>query len=563
MQAGAGEMRRDVGGWAVRWNSDRAAASVHSGAWKNVTVATAAAALLARVPERILVIEGDRGFTVREIHAAAERLARALRRRGLVPGDTITFQLPNWHEAMIVSLAAAMAGLVLNPITPIYRDAEVGFMLDDSRSKLIFVPAAFRGYDFPAMVKRLLPGLAAPVDVIVLRGDAAGFTSWDALLDEGVGEEGGEDGGELPLPGADPDAVKLVMYTSGTTGRAKGVIHSHNSLHAENWMRQAHLGIGPDDVLFNPSPVTHVTGMLYALCLPFTLGVTTILMDVWDASAAIASMRRHRATGMVASTIFLQELLAAGQAQDEHLPDLRFFLCGGAQVRPELILEATDHFANCAFSRIYGSTEVPMITAGVASRDLARLGAETDGQIFGTEARIVDPATGTPLPPGAVGEIVARGPQMFLGYTREADNRDAFDADGYFRMGDLGHLVADDFIVVTGRKKDLIIRGGENISPKEVEDVLLGHPAIADVAIVAMPSARTGEKACAFVIARPGQTIDLAEIARFLIAAGLAKQKIPEHLELVDDLPRTAIGKVRKDVLRATARDIAAAAPAA
>lgn len=549
-------MRRDVGGWAVRWNSDRAAAAVRSGAWKNVTVATAAAELLARAPERLLVIEGERRFTVREIHAAAERLARALLRRGLVPGDTITFQLPNWHEAMIVSLAAAMAGLVLNPITPIYRDAEVGFMLDDSRSKLIFVPATFRGHDFPAMVKRLLPGLAAPVDVVVLRGDAAGFTSWDALLAEGAGE----DGGALPLPGADPDAVKLVMYTSGTTGRAKGVIHSHNSLHAENWMRQAHLGIGPDDILFNPSPVTHVTGMLYALCLPFTLGVTTILMDVWDASAALASMRRHGATGMVASTIFLQELLAAGQAQDEHLPDLRFFLCGGAQVRPELVLDAGAHFTNCAFSRIYGSTEVPMITAGVASRDRARLGAETDGQIFGTEARVVDPATGAPLAPGEDGEIVARGPQMFLGYTREADNRDAFDADGFFRMGDLGRIVHDDFIVITGRKKDLIIRGGENISPKEIEDVLLGHPAIADVAIVAMPSARTGEMACAFVIPRDGQAIDLAGIARFLIAAGLAKQKIPEHLELVDDLPRTAIGKVRKDVLRATARDIAAAA---
>ncbi|MDO9489184.1 MAG: AMP-binding protein, partial [Sphingomonadaceae bacterium] len=449
-------MRRDVGGWAVRWDSDRAAAAVRSGAWQNVTVATAAAELLARAPERLLVIEGERGFTVRGIHAAAERLARALLRRGLVPGDTITFQLPNWHEAMIVSLAAAMAGLVLNPITPIYRDAEVGFMLADSRSKLVFVPATFRGYDFPAMLQRLRPGLDAPVDVVVLRGDAAGFTSWDALMAEGEGSA------ELPLPGADPDAVKLVMYTSGTTGRAKGVIHSHNSLHAENWMRQAHLGIGPDDILFNPSPVTHVTGMLYALCLPFTLGVTTILMDVWDASEAIASMRRHRATGMVASTIFLQELLAAGQAQDEHLPDLRFFLCGGAQVRPELILDAGTHFANCAFSRIYGSTEVPMITAGVAGRDRAQLGAETDGQIFGTEARVVDPATGAPVPPGDVGEIVARGPQMFLGYTREEDNRDAFDADGFFRMGDLGQLVHDDFIVITGRKKDLIIRGGEN-----------------------------------------------------------------------------------------------------
>lgn len=547
-------MRRDIGGWGVRWDAERAAAAVRNGDWKNCTIADHAAELLAHSPDRILAIEGERQFSVRDLHGAAERLARALLRRALVPGDTISFQLPNWHEAVVVSLAAAMAGLVLNPITPIYRDAEVGFMLGDSRSKLIFVPAGFRGYDFPAMMRRVLPGLATQVEVVVVRGDAAGFTDWEALLADGDGE--------LPLPGADPDAVKLVMYTSGTTGRAKGVIHSHNSLQAENWMRRAHLGIGPDDILFNPSPVTHVTGMLYALCMPFTLGVTTILMDVWDAIAAIDSMRRHGATGMVASTVFLQELLAAGQAQDEHLPQLRFFLCGGAQVRPDLVRDAAAHFPNAVFARIYGSTEVPVITAGVNRRADTALGAETDGQIFGCEARVVDPATGAALPSGAVGEIVARGPQMFLGYTREEDNREAFDAEGFFRMGDLGHLVNGDFIVVTGRKKDLIIRGGENISPKEIEDVLLGHPAIADVAIVAMPSARTGEMACAFVIPRAGQTIDLAEIARLLIAAGLARQKIPEHLELVDGLPRTAIGKVRKDVLRATAREIAAASAA-
>lgn len=548
-------MRRDVGGWTVRWDAGRAAAAVRSGAWKNRSIADEAADLLARAPDHIVVVEGKREVTVREVHAEATRLARALVGRGLAPGDTISFQLPNWHEAVVISLAAAMAGLVLNPITPIYRDAEVGFMLADSRSRLIFVPQTFRGYDFAAMMRRVQAGLASPVEVVVLRGDAAGFTGWDRLLADGDGDQS--------LPGADPDAVKLVMYTSGTTGRAKGVLHSHNSLQAENWARQAHLGVGAGDVLFNPSPVTHVTGALYSLCMPFTLGVTTILMDVWDPAAAVGIMRHRRATGMIASTIFLEALLAEARRQDEHLPDLRFYLCGGAQVRPETIHDAAGHFTNCVFARIYGSTEVPNITAGINRRADTALGAETDGQIFGCEARVVDPVTGAPVAPGEVGEIVARGPQMFLGYTRAEDNRDAFDADGFFRMGDLGRLVHDDFIVITGRKKDLIIRGGENISPKEVEDVLLGHPAIADIAIVAMPSARTGEMACAFVIARAGQAIDLPEIKRFLVAAGLAMQKIPEHLELVDDLPRTAIGKVRKDVLRATARDIAAAASAA
>jgi acyl-CoA synthetase (AMP-forming)/AMP-acid ligase II len=544
-------MRRDVGGWHTRWNADRASEFVASGMWANKTVADHLAERLADAPDHVAVIEGEQSFTLRQLDVEARLLATALVWRGYAPGDTISFQLPNWREAIVVGLAAAMAGLVLGPITPIYRDAELGFMLHDSRSKLLFLPASFRNFDHAAMAARVQREIDGDLEVIVVRGDPGAFTSYAQLIAEGDPA--------TPLPGADPDAVKLIMYTSGTTGRAKGVLHSHNSLQAENWARHRHLGVDARDILYNPSPVTHVTGMLYSMCMPFTLGITTILADVWDPVAAVEAMRSHRATGMIASTIFLQGLLDQARARDAHLPDLRFYLCGGAQVRPELIYEATDFFPNCAFSRIYGATEVPNITAGINSRANAALGAETDGQILGCEARIVDAGTGQPLPPGEEGEIVARGPQMLIGYTREEDGVAAFDDEGFFRMGDLGRIVHEDFIVITGRKKDIIIRGGENISPKEIEDVLLGHPAIADVAVVAMPNARTGEMACAFVIAAAGERIDLPEIGRFLIGAGMAKQKIPEHLELVDDMPRTAIGKIRKDLLRETARQIALA----
>ncbi len=544
-------MRRDVGGWQVRWDAAKADEFARAGIWANKTVAHHLAERLNDDPDHICVIEGEHAFTLRDIDQESTRLASALVRRGYKPGDTISFQLPNWREAVVIGLAAAKAGLVLGPITPIYRDAELTFMLGDSRSRLLFVPEQFRNVDYLAMARRVRDALGKDLEIVVVRGDAGDCVSYAQLIAEG--DEA------AALPGADPNAVKIVMYTSGTTGRAKGVLHSHNSLQSENWMRQKHLGVGPNDILYNPSTVTHVTGALYSLCMPFTLGITTILADTWDPAAAVAAMRKHRATAMIASTIFLEGLLAEAKAQDERLPDLRFYLCGGAQVRPELIREATEFFYNCVFSRIYGATEVPNITGGVNNRARAELGATTDGQIIGCEARIVDPVSGAALPAGAEGEIIARGPQMLIGYTHPEDAEDAIDAEGFFHMGDLGRIVEDDFILITGRKKDIIIRAGENISPKEVEDVLAGHPAIADIAIVAMPNARTGEMACAFVIPNAGQTVTLTQLGEFLGAAGIAKQKIPEHIELVDEFPRTAIGKVRKDLLRERARLIAAA----
>lgn len=538
-------MRQDISGWSLLWDEDRARRLKADGAWAGKTIADYAREMMAKTPDRVLVVERERDFTVRMLHDEAQRLARALVQRGYRPGDTISFQLPNWHEAVVVNLAAAMAGLVVHPLVPIYRDHEVGFMLGDSRSRMIFVAASFRGYDYKEMMRRLAPSLQRPVDVVVVRGEADEFTGYDALLSEAR-----ED---TPLPGADPDAVKMIMYTSGTTGRAKGVLHSHNSLQAENRMRLTHLKLTSQDVMFNPSPVTHVTGALYSLCLPFTVGVTTVMLDVWDPALALDMMRRRKVTGIVAATIFLQGLVDEAKAQGESLPDLRFFLCGGAQVPPDLVREAARVFVHCAPSRIYGSTEVPCITAGVNSRDLLEEGALTDGEIWLAEARIVDPQTGAPV--AGEGEIIARAPQMFLGYAHCEDNADAFTPDGFFKMGDLGRITDDRFITVTGRKKDLIIRAGENISPKEVEDILFNHPAIEDIAIVAMPNERTGEAACAFIIPRVGQAVDLPEIKRYLVGVGTAMQKIPERLELVKEFPRTSVGKVRKDVLRQVIRD--------
>lgn len=540
-------LRQDVSGWQVRWDEARARELKAAGIWADKTIADYAQQMLSATPDRVIVVDRERNFTVRQLHDQAQRLARALVQRGLRPGDTVSFQLPNWYESVVVNLAAAMAGLVVHPLVPIFRDMEVSFMLQDSRSKLIFVPASFRNYDYKAMMRRVAAGLQRPVEVVVLRGEAEEFIGFEALVEEGRAS--------TELPGADPDAVKMIMYTSGTTGRAKGVLHSHNSLQAENWMRLTHLGLTDRDVMFNPSPVGHVTGALYSLCLPFTVGITTVMLDIWEPELGLDMMRRHKVNGIVAATIFLQGLVDEARKRGESLPDLRFFLCGGAQVPPDLVREAARVFPNCIPSRIYGSTEVPCITAGVNSRAQLDQGADTDGEIWHAQVRIVDPVTGEALPAGSDGEILARAPQMFLGYARAEDNKDAFDANGFFRMGDLGRITEGRYITVTGRKKDLIIRAGENISPKEIEDILFNHPAIADIAIVAMPHERTGEAACAYVVPRGGQAIDLPEIKRYLVEVGVAMQKIPERLEIVGEFPRTSVGKVRKDVLRQMIRD--------
>jgi acyl-CoA synthetase (AMP-forming)/AMP-acid ligase II len=239
------------------------------------------------------------------------------------------------------------------------------------------------------------------------------------------------------------------------------------------------------------------------------------------------------------------------------MASLRLFFCGGTTVSADLIREAAATYPSCLIFRAYGSTEMPTTTLGIRDRAQADLGAETDGEVVPpTQVEIVDASSGAKIADGEEGEILVRGPEQFLGYVHPEDNVGAFDEDGYFRMGDLGRRVHGRYLVITGRKKDIFIRSGENISPKEVEDVLASHAAVADVAIVAMPSRETGEKGCAFVVLRPAQTIDLAEIRRFLERAGLARQKCPEHLVIIDELPRVPSGKVSKDVLRARAKAI-------
>jgi acyl-CoA synthetase (AMP-forming)/AMP-acid ligase II len=509
------------------------------GDWADKTIADFAFELADDDPEFVQFIAGDQQVSRAALLADAEALSVGLADLGLTAGDVVSFQTPNWIEAAVINLSAAISGLVINPIVPIYRDAEVGMMLADCRARAFIVAASFRNYDFAAMAERLKPNLPDLEHVILVRGKGA--LTYEALVESGRGRP-------FNRPKVDAGAVKMLLYTSGTTGRPKGVLHNHNTLTRALQQSAQHWSLGVGDAVVMPSPVTHVSGYGNGLEMPFVAGSRTILMEAWNAEEALVLIGKHNVVGTVAATPFLTELAAAAEASGTRLPSLRFFACGGAAVPADVIPAANRAFINCLAFRVFGSSEVPLVTLGYPAHDAEHLAATTDGAIIDYQVRIVDDEEQDVLV-GQEGEILARGPAMFMGYANQEQTHDAITQDGYFRTGDIGHLTLEGGILITGRKKDLIIRGGENISAKEIEDVLHTHPAVHEATVIAMPHERLGEGICAYIIL--SGNADVAELAAHVQASGLAKQKTPERFEFVTELPRTASGKIRKDILRA------------
>ena len=526
--------RRTIHGWSLRRDEARAVQARAGGWWRDETIAADAARLAAAEPDRILIIDGEHRLDARTLHARADRLARLFVSRGLAPGSVVSFMLPNWHEAAVIYLAAAMAGLVVHPLVIAYREAELAYLLADSGSRMVFVPERFRNAEMLATMTRAVAAIGNGPEIVTVRARVPGVAALDDLL--------GEDH-RVALPVVDPDSVLMIIYTSGTTGRPKGVLHSHNSLHAT--VRQLHLfwEAGRGDAFLVPSPIGHIGGSIYAFEFPLLHGTVAILQDRWDAGDAVTLIDRHRCTHMAGATPFLQGLLASAKASGNRLPSLQLFVCGGASVPPSLIREAAAWLDGCKVTRVFGLTEVPTITIGIRDRADIDHAADTDGMIGISEVKLLGAD-------GDHGEVAARGPQMLRGYLRPEDEADAFDAQGFFRTGDIADRVDGQYLRISGRAKDIIIRHGENISPKEVEDLLVQHPDVADIAIVGLPSPRTGELACAVVVPRTGAAPELASLCAFLEERRLARFKLPERLVLRDTLPRNAIGKVLKTALR-------------
>jgi acyl-CoA synthetase (AMP-forming)/AMP-acid ligase II len=512
----------------VRVDEQRAADAYRRGLWVRETLADSLRDAARATPDRTVLVDSGVRLDCRALHEKATALAQTL--MGLMPaGSVVSFMLPNWHEAAVVYLGATLAGMVVNPILPSLRDRELAFILSDADSRAIFVPATFGSHDYVAMLDRVTGSMASPPEVVVVRGDAGSHTSYASFLTT-------EPAAALPV--LDPDTVRMILYTSGTTGRPKGVLHTHNSIHALIRQIGEHWLVNDRDTFLVPSPIAHIGGSIYAFECPLLLGTTAVLIQRWDPDAAVSLMLAERCTHMAGATPFLDGLLAAAERADTRLPDLKVFICGGASVPPSLIRRATDYFDNAAVSRVYGSTEVPVTTVGTL--DDVDHAADTDGRAGIADIKLTD------------GEICARGPQMLVGYLHPDDETASFDTEGYFRTGDLARWVDGGYLVVTGRAKDIIIRNGENISPKEVEDLLIAHPAIAEIAVVGLPDDRTGERACAVIVTADQPAPDLDDLRTLLIGEGFAKFKIPEQLVVWDALPKNDAGKVMKHQIRAT-----------
>ena len=514
------------------------------GLWKNTTVALEAWKKAASKPDEVAIyLEHGPDATYGSITSTARRLITALQGLGLQAGDVVSFQLPNWIEAAALDIASAALGLVVNPVIPIYRDAELRYILKDARSRVMFIPDRYRSIDYLGMLQELQGELPDLDHLVTVRADTvpSGVLRFEDLVESGPVDVDS-------LPAVDPNSVKCRLYTSGTTGFPKAVLHSHNTLMHIQQCSIRHSGISADDVMVMPSPVTHITGYSSGLNMAFMSEAKSALMERWNADAAIDYIHRVGGTLTVGATPFLQELLEAAERRGDGLPSMRQFSCGGAAVPPQLIRRAYEVLDNCIALRVYGSTEVPLVTYGW--RDNPELAATTDGQLYAYDVKILD-ENGEQVGVGEDGEIAARGAGMMLGYADPEQNAEAHTDDGFFLTGDIGQLTPDGAILITDRKKDIIIRGGENLSAKEIEDVLHHHPAIREAAVVSMPHPRMGEGVCAYLILKEGaESLTLEQVAAFTDEQQLARQKIPERVILVDDLPRTPSGKVRKDVLR-------------
>jgi cyclohexanecarboxylate-CoA ligase len=504
------------------------------GYWSDDTVGSLLTRCAAARPDALAVVDGDRRSTFGDIERDASRLALSLQRLGVSRDSVVSFQLPNCVEAVIVFHAVMKLGAVANPIVPIYREQEVSFILDQSGAAVVFVMDSRGNRDVESMYSS---PIFAAVDVVVV-----GSARWNDMITVTDVEV------ELMDVGVDPDDVCLLLYTSGTTAEPKGVLHSHNTLVFENRSMVDWFGLGPDDVVFNPSPVTHVTGINCALTLPFLLGIPVVLQDRWDSDVALARILAERASFMIFSTPFLRGLVNAATRVNTSTPSVRYVVCGGADIPDSLAAAATDTLGTTV--RMFGATEGPSATCSTSS-DSLHARTRSDGRPIAPTDVLVD---GTDRS-SSVGEILWRGPDTFLGYLDASLNEAAFTQDGFFRTGDLGRFDDDGYLHVVGRIKDIINRSGEKISAYSVESLLSQHPHVSEVAIVAGPDPVTGERGCAFVVPEAGTSIDLAEVQAFLESHKIARQRFPESVFVVDSLPKTPSGKIQKFALREWTRD--------
>jgi cyclohexanecarboxylate-CoA ligase len=480
-------------------------------------------------------------LTWRDLAGRTARAAQALAARGVGPGDVVAFQLPNCWQFVAAHLACVRLGAVSNPLMPIFRHRELDYMLRHGEARVLIAPARYRGFDHRELAHRLgreLPGLAH-----VLITDHVGEDAFESALAAAPGD--------AFLSGARlaPDDVMQLLFTSGTTGEPKGALHTSNTLLSAVLPYAERMRIGASDVIYMPSPLGHQLGFCYGMLMSLVLGIPLLLSDVWKPSRALELMREHGATYSCGSTPFLADLAGQRGVESRRPPRLRLFSSSGAPI-PPAVVEAARARLGIQVATCWGMTECASVT--VTPPDGHKV-MESDGcALPNGEVRVVG-QDGREAPRGAVGALQVRGASLFIGYLKRPE-LSRLDDGGWFDTGDLARMDEEGYIRICGRSKDVIIRGGENIPVVEVESVLYRMPQVGDAAIVAMPDARLQERACAFVTLHPGSTLTLQEVQVYLAREGVSKHFWPERLEVLDQMPRTATGKIQKFVLRERAK---------
>jgi acyl-CoA synthetase (AMP-forming)/AMP-acid ligase II len=535
-----------------RYSSEQIERFYATGAWREATLFDELDAQVAIRPDKVFVTDGMTAYTFGQLRAAALRLGAGLARLGIGAADRVVVQLPNWSEFAVISAALARLGAIMVPVMPIYRSDDVRFVLETAGAKAAFTAGVFRGFDHARMFGELAAGGTGLEAVIAVRSEpvADGALSFADVL------ASGEAGEELPASGVGPDDPFVIVFSSGTTSRPKGCLHTFNTYCAAARLLGEAFHYTDADVQFGPSPVTHTTGLVTSILMPLVHGAGSHLMDAWEPREGLERIAKFRCTASVTATTFLQTLLTVYDPDQHDASSLRFWTSAGAPIPGAFVAEAQRTLPRMRVLSLYGRTE-NLVTTLCSVDDDPERSVTSDGKAApGQEVRVVDEHDNE-VPRGTEGDIAYRGAMNLLEYIGQPEaTAEMFTADGFSKSGDLGVMDADGYVRITGRLKDIVIRGGLNISVRQVEDLLIAHPAVSAVAAVGMPDAVLGERVCCYLVPAAGAApLTVADMREYLLGAGLAIQKVPERVEIVPELPVTATGKVQKNVLR---EDIAA-----
>jgi acyl-CoA synthetase (AMP-forming)/AMP-acid ligase II len=517
------------------------------GYWTDKTLGEHFAEMAQKYASKTAILYKDQQITYAQLEKQANNVAASLVEAGLKKGDVLSVQLPNWPEFIYIFYGAIKAGIVFNPIHVPYRKREVEFILRFSNSKGLIIPGQFGKFDFPSMIQEIWPRLPNLSRVWVV-GDTGGKDMIPATQLWEKNWSKNEIDTILTPHSPDADAPFLLMYTSGTEADPKGVVHSHNTIGSLGNSITKGLGISSEDVVFAVSPFTHAMGILLGPWAAIYWGAQTVVQEAFVAEETLKLIQDCKATFFAGTPSHIVALLQVPNFDQYDLSSLKTVFTGGASCPVEVIKEATKRLG-CRVTCLYGMTE------GVATYtrldDPPEVTSETVGRPGpGFEIKIFD-EEGKPVPDGITGEIGARGPSLFHCYYKNPQaNRETRTADGWFLTGDLGYIDQKGNLRIVGRKKDMIIRGGKNIYPIEIEELMYAHPKVVEAALVGMPDHRLGERNCLFLVLKPGEEMTLPEVVDYLKEKGIAVYKLPERLEIRSELPMTPSKKIWKRFLR-------------